>query len=86
MMHGFSHIYSIGWADDGNQNLQATIPKPFRRGEVYTGSRNDTTVEDLNNKRRWPVMSLENNVKYETKPMEGRYFAFGVEEAGSAQE
>ena len=85
-MHGFSHIYSIGWADDGNQNLQATIPEPPRRGEVYTGYENDTTVEDLNNRQRWPIMSFENNVRYGIEPMEGRYFAFSVEEAGSAQE
>ena len=52
MMHGFNHIYSIGRADDGNQDLQATIPKPFRHGEIYIGSDNDTTLEELNGKQR----------------------------------
>ena len=85
-MHGFSHIYSIGWADNGRQDLQATILKPSRRGEVYTGPENDTTLEEVNNKRTWPIMSIKDNDKYVTKSMEGRYFAFSVEEAGSAQE
>ena len=86
LMHEFGHTYSIGRADDENQDLESFNPKTLsRRGEIYSGSENDPTLERLNNELPWPIMSFENNDKYETQPMEGRYFAFSVEEAGSVQ-
>jgi hypothetical protein len=33
----------------------------------------------------WSVMAVERVEKYETEPMNGRYFAFSVEEGGSVQ-
>jgi len=83
MMHKLGHNLYFGRADDKsltNEEFRS------RRGEVYTGSENDTTLEEINDERTWPIMSIEDNDKYVTKPMEGRYFAFSVEEAGSAQE
>jgi hypothetical protein len=83
MMHELGHSLYFGRADDKpltNEEFRS------RRGEVYTGSGNDPTIENLNGKQRWPVMSRENPPKYDTKPMEGRYFAFSVEETGSMKE
>ena len=83
MMHELGHSLYFGRADDKsltNEEFRS------RRGEVYTGLGNDTTVEDLNNKQRWPIMSKEDPPKYDTKPMEGHYFAFSVEETGSMKE
>ena len=86
LMHEFGHNYSIGRADDENQDPNSYNPKTLsRRGEIYSGSENDSTLERLNNELPWPIMSFENNDKYEIQPMEGRYFAFSVEEAGSVQ-
>ena len=83
-MHEFGHTYWIGRADDENQDPNSYNPKTLsRRGEIYTGSENDTTLEELHLQDDWSVMSFEQSDKYETEPMEGQYFAFSIEESGS---
>ena len=82
MMHKLGHSLYFGRADDKpltNEEFRS------RRGEVYAGSANDPTREVVNTNETWSIMAVEDPPKYETEPMNGRYFAFSIEEAGSVQ-
>ena len=87
-IHEIGHSFQFGRADDRYN------PKTlFRNGEIYSGREDDLnpilsdrTPESVVNTQIWSVMSSGYTRRLAIEPMDGRFFAFSVEEASTANE
>ncbi|CCQ33063.1 conserved hypothethical protein containg van Willebrand factor type A domain (COG2304) [Halorhabdus tiamatea SARL4B] len=76
LIHEIGHSFNLGAADDDFLN------HPFRAGEVYSGSSDDPTIEEIDKRQTeyWSVMRSGWGPDLLHHPMNGKYYAFSIEE------
>jgi len=81
-MHEIGHTLSLSEADDGPP--QGGLTNNF---EIYSGSVEDGTPEHLRagGPTRWSLMA-RTTIRLNSRPMNGRYFTFSLEEIRSVKE
>lgn len=80
-IHEIAHSFNAGQADD-----TLDLSTVSRAGEVYSGSNKDDTKEPINGKDRWSIMSSSYYYHLSEPPMNGKYFAFSIEEVMTMEE
>ncbi|MFC5368592.1 hypothetical protein [Salinirubrum litoreum] len=84
-IHEIGHSFGVGRADD--RYRPRTV---FRNGEIYSGSispnSRDWTPENLDGTATWSIMSSGYNEDLANTPMNGRFFAFSIEETSTADD
>lgn len=78
-LHEIGHAFHAGKADD---RFELTQPREvFNNNEVYSGSAEDYTPEEINGVQRWSLMRRGWDNRFFIDPLGGKYYVLSVEEA-----